>query len=225
MRIFRRIIQTIFNLTFQPIVKKYLSKPRKYKYKDLNLIINPSVFHPGFFFSTQFLLSYIQRIDLAGKSFLELGAGNGLISFIANQMKAKVTASDISKNVVDSLLENQKLNKHYFEVIQSDLFSNIKNRKFDVISINPPYYKKQPLNEADFAWYCGTKMEYFEKLFVELRSNIYNHSQILMVLSEDCNIDEIKMIANKNNFELIPKKSKRIWLEMNYIFEIKSISN
>jgi hypothetical protein len=40
---------------------------------------------------------------------------------------------------------------------------------FDIIVINPPYYKKDPGSYSDYAWNCGSNGEYFKKLFTQLR--------------------------------------------------------
>ena len=131
-----------------------------------------------------------------------------------------IIASDISENVVRNIKLNQKSNNLFFEVIQSDLFDKIPKTTFDVICINPPYYKRQIQTEADFAWYCGENLEYFKALFRSLANYVHSKSLVLMVLSEDCAINEIKEIALANCFDLKLLKSKKIWLEENYIFEI-----
>ena len=92
---------------------------------------------------------------------------------------------------------------------------------FFIIAINPPYYPKTPRNEFEQAWYCGENFEYFEKLFLQLPKYHDVKSEVLMVLSEECDLSRIKNIAATNNYDLILKEKKRIYWEMNYIFEIR----
>ena len=75
----QKLIKYITNLIYKPLLVKYLSSTRVYIHKGIRLLIPPEVFHPGFFFSTKLLLAYVNRHSLRGKSFLELGAGSGLI--------------------------------------------------------------------------------------------------------------------------------------------------
>src|SRR4029079_10565830 len=96
--------------TYKPLLVKYLSKTRVYRYKDIRLSIAPGVFHPGFFFSTQLLLQYISKLPLQGKRFLELGCGSGLISIAAAKMGAMVTATDINPLATEYLKENSRRN-------------------------------------------------------------------------------------------------------------------
>ncbi|MBK7036723.1 MAG: methyltransferase [Bacteroidetes bacterium] len=158
--------------------------------------------------------------DVTGSSFLELGAGNGLISISAAKRGAHVSSSDISVKVIDLLKENARSNNVELRVLHSDLFDNIAEQLFSIIAINPPYYPKTPRNEFEQAWYCGENFEYFEKLFFQLPKYHDGKSEILMVLSEECDLSRIKNIAAINNYDLILKEKKRIYWEMNYIFEI-----
>ena len=110
----------------------------------LRLRIPKDVFHPGFFRSTKILLKYIDGLPIAGKRFLELGAGSGLISFAAAKKGAVVTATDINAQAVKYLGENSRANRLALEIIHSDLFTDIPHCRFDIVAINPPYYKKDP---------------------------------------------------------------------------------
>jgi len=127
-----------------PISEKYLSKERKYTYKDITITVLPGVFHPGFYFSTKIIIKYLEKLELKGMHILELGAGTGLISIYAAKKGSAVTASDISQSAVNNIEKNSKMNDVNVEIVHSDLFENIPLKKYDYIIINPPYYKKNP---------------------------------------------------------------------------------
>jgi release factor glutamine methyltransferase len=215
------VTKYITSKTLQPAVKKYLTKTRTYQYKNISLLIPPGVFHPGLFFSTKILLNYILQLDLNNKTILELGAGSGLISFAAAQKNAIVTATDISELAIEYLYINSERNQIPINIIHSDLFENIQPQQFDIIVINPPYYKKNPQTRADYAWYCGENGEYFHKLFGSLKNYINDQSSVLMILSEECDIELIKNIADRNSFSLKLVHSKKSMLEQNFIFSIE----
>ncbi|MBK7037449.1 MAG: methyltransferase [Bacteroidetes bacterium] len=216
-----RIIKKIAQLFIQPVIRKRIHRTSIYTWKDITLHLPPGIFHPAYFFSTKFLLQHLMKKDVSGRSFLELGAGNGLISISAAQRGALVSSSDISVKVIELLKENARSNKVELKVIHSDLFDNIDPQQFSIIAINPPYYPKTPRNEFEQAWYCGENFEYFEKLFLQLPKYHDVKSEVLMVLSEECDLSRIKNIAATNNYDLILKEKKRIYWEMNYIFEIR----
>lgn len=205
-----------------PLSEKYLSKERSYKYKDITVTVFPGVFHPGFFFSTNLLLKYIEKLELNEKYILELGAGSGLISLYAAKRGAFVTASDISLTSVYNIEKNVKMNDANVEVIHSDLFDDIPHRRNDYIIINPPYYKKTPVSEREFAWFGGDDFQYFRKLFTQLGNNIYENTNVLMVISDEADLEMIKSISAEYKFLLKEVFHKKIWGENHFIYSIKS---
>ena len=217
-------MRSLFKKILFPVLKSaykiYSSKERSYSYKGINISIVPGVFHPGLFFSTKLLIEYISKYDLNDKNVLELGAGSGLISVYCSKNKAIVTASDINPTAVENINENAKLNSVNIKVVESDLFYRIEMRKFDYIIINPPYFPKNPNNEEEFAWFCGSDFQYFRKLFDQIGNYVNNDSKIIMVLSEDCEIEIIKKIGEQSLFVLTKCYEQKILGEMNYIFEI-----
>lgn len=217
----RTVLKHIVANTYKPLLVRYLSKTRTYRYGSIRLEIPPQVFHPGFFFSTQLLLRYISTFPLQNKSFLELGAGSGLISIYAAKKGADVTASDISPIAIEYLHINKTNNNAAIEIVQSDLFEKISSKKFDTIAINPPYYKKQPQTLPDHAWFCGENGEYFSGLFSQLHAYIHEQTEVIMVLCDGCDMEMIERIAGENNFRLALLQTKQNMLEKNFIYKIE----
>lgn len=207
-----------------PIVSKlakiYTAKEREFSYKNIKVKVRPGVFHPGLFISTKILLDFVSDLELENKTFLELGAGSGIISILASKKGAIVYASDISSTAVENIKINAEVNNETISVFKSDLFENLPAMEFDYIVINPPYYKKDPKIEAEFAWYCGQNHEYFARLFDSLVNHINNNSKVFMILSEVCDIDVITQIGKDRKFlwELIHRKS--VLGEKNYIYNL-----
>jgi release factor glutamine methyltransferase len=207
--------------TYRPLLIKYLSKTRSYRYGDIKLEISPQVFHPGFFFSTKLLLNYIKRFPLQGKHFLEPGCGSGLISIYAAKQGADVTATDINPIAIEFLRKNAEQNNVELKIILSDLFKNISEQKFDIIAINPPFYKKQPVSELEYAWFCGENGEYFSGLFSELNNYIHPGSEVWMILFEGCDLEMIGNMASRNGFEMLCVYTRKNLLERNFIYKIE----
>ena len=219
----RAALKNIVAHTYKPFLEKYLSKKRIYTYRNIKLQIPPEVFHPGFFTSTQLLLQYLKKLTLRGKKFLELGAGNGLISIYAAKHGAKVTSSDINPVAVEYLHVNSLENRTSIDNILSDLFENIPLQQFDIIAINPPYYKRNPQSLLDHAWYCGENGEFFFRLFNQLPGYVYNNSEAIMVLCEGCDIKMIGEAATQNGFRLSCLQTKQSLIEKNFIYKIEEI--
>jgi len=216
-----RQILRILTPVLPTLYKIYFSKPRSFRYDGLKIICHPGVFYPGFIGSTKHFLDYLQKQELRGMKFLELGSGSGIISLLASRKGALVTASDINLLAVENTKENALRNHLVVTVIQSDLFSNIPDQNFDFIIINPPYYAVDPKDFKEMAWFCGKDYEYFENLFPQLKDVYQPSTMVLMNLSEHCNLTDIQEIAGKTgfSFELL-NKEKRMG-EWNYIFQMR----
>lgn len=208
-----------------PLLKKasaiYLSKPRKYRYKDISVWVAPSVFPPFITISTKLLLEFVETLSLKNKTFLELGCGCGIISVLAAKKEAIVFATDINPTALKALATNAEINNVSIEILHSDLFENLIGTAFDCIIINPPYYPKNPATIAENAWYCGENFDYFEKLFVELPDFITSSNEVYMILSEDCKTECIFGIAEKNSLSAKCILKKTVYRETNFIYKIE----
>lgn len=216
----KKALQFMTGHFYRPMLVRYLARERTYTYKGIRVDVPPGVFHPGFFFSTKFLLHYLERQPLQGRSFLELGAGSGLISLFATGKGAIVTATDINPLSISCLQKNRSLNNASFEIIHSDLYARIPRQPFDILAVNPPYYRKAPANDIERAWYCGAEGEYFDAFFSGLGGYIHNRSDIWMVLCEGCDLEMISSLAARYGWALSIVASRRNFLEMDYIFRI-----
>ncbi|HEX6431634.1 MAG TPA: methyltransferase [Niastella sp.] len=220
----RQAIKQLTTRLYKPLLVKYLSATRMYTYKGIRLVIPPAVFHPGFFFSTRLLLRYLIALPLRDRSFLELGAGSGLIALYAARQGAHVMATDINPVAIHSLIINSQSNRISLTIIESDLFNNIPQQAFDIIAINPPYYKKQPRTQAEYAWYCGEQGEYFKQLFNGLQQYMHPQSIVLMVLCDGCDLNMIREMAAANGFHLNCVQTKTNWVETNFIFKVEKLT-
>ena len=83
-----------------------------------------------------------------GQTALDLCTGSGAIAIVLNKEKnIKVTATDISEDALSLAKENAEKVGAEAEFIRSDMFSELKGRKFDAIITNPPYIKRDDIAE------------------------------------------------------------------------------
>lgn len=91
---------------------------------------------------TEILVENALKTISSESSVLDLCTGSGAIAIaVKKQSNAKVLAVDISSQALALAKENATINDADIEFIESDMFSNLSGRKFDVIISNPPYIK------------------------------------------------------------------------------------
>lgn len=213
----RKLLKRLSHPFLKYGTQKYFSKPRPYSYDGIKVMVMPDVFPPHYTLSTKILLDYIKQLDLKDKMLLELGCGSGIVALYAAKKGAQVTASDINPSALEALKDASVKNNLKLDIINSDLFNAITYPSFDYIIINPPYYPKTPKNIKEQAWFCGENFEYFKTLFKQLSKR--KDKTVLMILSQDCDIDKIKSIALKNNLQLDIESERTHFAERNYIFK------
>lgn len=218
-----RLLQIIYSLFYKPFLKLYLRTDSTISFDGFRVKVLKGIFHPSLFFSTKYFYSFIEKIELEKMNFLEVGSGSGILSLLARRKGALITAIDIDSKAVENTRINFSKNfpgSNQATILQSNLFSNLPEKKFDIIIVNPPYYFKTVVHKSQQAWYCGENGEYFEGLFSGLKDYIHENTQTYMILEENCEIDRIKGIAAKYKFIFKQVDEKQIRWEKSFIFRI-----
>ena len=148
-------IKQIMNFVSDRISRKPLAYIfKEWKFYDMELHINPNVLIPRQ--DTELLVDLIinQHDDQGKIDILDLGTGSGAIGIaLGNRFKnAKILLSDISLNATNIAKKNILRHKlKNISVIQSDWFTKIPKKKFEVIVSNPPYIDKSDEHLKDKA--------------------------------------------------------------------------
>ena len=139
------------------------------------------------------------------KIFLEIGAGQGVISLLLSEMDivSKILAVEIQEEIFEILKKNVEINKLNDKIIPIN--KNIKSieGEYDFIFSNPPYKKinsgKMPRNEAERV----SKYEVLltlEELILEIKRLLKNHGEFFVIVPNDWLNDVFKNIyVNKMN--------------------------
>lgn len=221
----RQLIKRISGLFRIPFTQWYLRKKRTFRYHGIEIQVPPGVFHPGLFPSTQLLLNFIEHTDISGKKLLDLGTGSGILAIAAARRGADVTATDISKKALTASQQNAAANQINLTLISADVWDGLPEIQFDFILINPPYYRKDPIDETERAWYCGQNMEYFRVLFTGLRGHLSPYGRVMMTFTEDAGLDDLIEIASAYELGLKVHQTRKHWPNGDdYLLEVRVTS-
>ena len=137
---------------FKDLIKARLdNKPLQYilgttNFYGLELIVNKNVLIPRF--ETEELVENTKKIietkfkDISKIKILDLCCGSGAIGLALKNLfpEIDVTMSDISRSALEVAKQNSAKLNLKSEIIESNLFENIKE-KYNIIVSNPPYIK------------------------------------------------------------------------------------
>ena len=147
------------------------------------------------------------------KKILDLCTGSGAIAIsLAKYIEnSEITAVDISKKALEIARTNAKNNdvENQITFVESDLFKNLKEDKYDVIVSNPPYIKrevikklnkdvqKEPIIALD-GGYDG--LDFYRKIINESEKYLKFNGYLCFEISYDQKEDVIGIIKNKERY-------------------------
>ena len=139
---------------------------------------------------SEFMKKYFsrKRKNLKGeKSFLEIGAGQGIISLLLSELDiiSKIFAVEIQEEVFAALKKNIEINDLNGKIIPINKDIKNVNGEYDFIFSNPPYKKtssgKMPENEMERI----SKYEILltlEELILEIKRLLKNYGEFFVVV-------------------------------------------
>lgn len=163
------------------------------------------------------LIHSFEKIDKVQVLDLCTGSGAIAVSIVKYVPNVKVFASDISKKALEVANKNVINNKvQNVELLESDMFENLKNYKFDFIVSNPPYIEsntiknlsKEVQNEPEIALDGGQDGLKFYKIILKQAYKYLNkNGYLLLEIGYDQGEKILKLCKEYScNLKLITKK-------------------
>lgn len=89
--------------------------------------------------TSKFLARFAVRRQ--SRATLDLGTGSGILSLVAAKYSDTIVATDLNERAASFARFNARLNGvENIEVLRGDCFAPVKNRRFDLILSNPPFF-------------------------------------------------------------------------------------
>lgn len=188
-------------------------------FKDIKIVQNKDYFN---FSLDSVLLPNFVEITRKTKKILDMCTGNAPIPLIlSTKTDAKIYGVELQKEVYDLAKETIKINKldNQIELIND----NIKNLKkifdtetFDIITCNPPYFKKKNdsiINENKIKSVARHEIEMkLEDVMIISKALLKNEGSLVLVHRTDRLIEIIELMK-KHNIE--PKRMRLIYPKVN----------
>ena len=183
------------------------------EFMKLNFFVDKNVLIPRQ--DTEILVEEVIKIaqKTNAKKILDLCTGSGAIAVsLAKYLpQSEITAIDISndalkiakKNAVSNNVENQ------ITFVNSDMFTNLNEEKFDIIVSNPPYIKTNVIEKLDiqvknepYIALDGGKdgLDFYKKIINESYRYLKYKGYLCLEIGFDQKIDVIEFIENTEKF-------------------------
>jgi methylase of polypeptide subunit release factors len=188
------------------------------------LVVRPTVFHPRYFLTSEYFARFIDRLDLAGKTVVEVGTGSGVLALAAARAGAvRVVAIDINPNAALSAGDNARLNGLAEKVFPlcSNLLSAIAPKPlFDVILSSPPSFAGEPRDVADRAWHAGPGYRDIAALFAQARERLKPGGLFYLLLSSDSDLGRLGDLIEEAGFIARLVNERSIVFESFILYEL-----
>lgn len=207
-KFYRLLEQMIDNVPLQYLVNKQ-------EFYGIEFFINENVLIPQP--DTEILVEEVINISNREnkKEILDMCTGSGAIAIALskNIKNANIIATDISDKALEIAKKNDKENKINF--IKSDMFENLKNKKFDVIVSNPPYIKtdiiktlskevqKEPMLALD-----GGKdgLNFYRIIINNADKHLNSNGYLCLEIGDDQKEEVVQLLKQKKYKEIYSKK-------------------
>jgi release factor glutamine methyltransferase len=219
----RRCLRAFIHFfSYHLILKRGYNQATRVGGFDLN--VRPTVFHPRFFLSSQRFVSFLDGLDLRGKTVIDVGTGSGVIALAAARAGAEtVIAADINPNAAICAAENAGANGLGDRVrgVASNLLSAFAPRPmFDVILSSPPKHAGEPRDLADRGWHAGPAYRDVANLFDQARERLKPGGKVYVMVSSDSDIDLFGERIQQAGFNSRIAKEYSIFIESFILYEL-----
>jgi methylase of polypeptide subunit release factors len=188
------------------------------------LSVRPTVFHPRFFLSSERFASFLDGLDLRGKTVVDVGTGSGIIALAAARAGSEnVIATDINPNAALCAAENARANGLGDRVVgvASNLLAAFAPRPlFDVILSSPPKHAGEPRDLADRGWHAGPAYRDVAALFDQARERLKPGGKVYVMVSSDSDLDLFGARIEQAGFSARLAKEYSIYIESLILYEL-----
>ena len=185
----------------------------KQEFMKLNFLVTKDVLIPRQ--DTEILVQEVieKTKNLQNPIILDLCTGSGAIavSLAKYVNNTKIYAVDISPKALEIAKKNAELNgvKNNIEFIESNLFTKIKDQKFDIIVSNPPYIETKNLrllpkdvqNEPQIALDGGKDgLDFYKKILENAYKYLNKHGYICLEIGYNQNRSVLQILENQKKY-------------------------
>lgn len=221
---FRRFLRSFIHFFSYHLILNRQSI-RTTKAAGFNLRVRPTVFHPRFFLSSEYFATFLDGLDLSGKSVADIGTGSGILALAAARAgAAEVLALDINPHAALSAQENAHANGFGSRVRAAcmNLLAALPARPlFDVILSSPPKHAGEPRDLADQGWHAGPQYRNVAALFAQAKERLKPDGILYVMVSSDSDLDLFGRLIDEAGFRARLVYERSFYIESMILYELR----
>lgn len=196
------------------------TEPYDIEFRGIPLQIDPQVFNPFYTRVTNFIADYI--VVNQGEELLDMFTGSGVLALLFVKNAARVTGVDISPYAVECARKNAiRLGiAGKAEFLHGRLWQPVANRKFDVITANPPLLPAIPENMLETAVADSLDMSVTTSFIRGCREHLADNGRVYMAFSNACKVIWEDPVRKVTEVALNSDLEARIAAEIDVGYEI-----
>lgn len=164
------------------------------------ILVLPQVFNPKLLRTGEFMAVQLDKgLIPENAKVLDLGCGSGIGAVTAAKWTERVVAADINPHAVRCARINALLNEADIEVVESDLFSALGERRFDVVLFNPPFHRGEAEEPLDHSWQGTDTLERFAE---QLSDHLDDGGCAFVVFSSDGDVEGLLTALHSNDLSV-----------------------
>jgi release factor glutamine methyltransferase len=155
----------------------------------LHLRVLPGVFNPALHFTSGALAELLKKPGVVkqGAKVLDIGTGSGVLA-VASVLAGGGCVVAVDAN--PAAVECARLNARRYGVLgqvsvrQGDMFAPADGERFDLVIVNPPYFRGEPRDSAQRAYMAGADFQWIRRFGLGLPSVLAPGGKALMVVGD-----------------------------------------
>ena len=162
---------------------------------------------------TELIIDVVKSLSISKRiKILDLCTGSGIIPITLSLQipEAFVIGIDISENALNVAKKNNEVLGTQVTFIQSDMFENVPQERFDIITSNPPYIPTEDLKGLDSDVQRepsialdggGDGLDFYKIILSQVKDYLNEKGFIVLEIGYNQS-EDIKLLAEKNNFNV-----------------------
>ena len=190
---------------------KYITKKQEFMKMDFYVDENVLIPQPDTEIVVEEAIDIINRNKFSKVLDMCTGSGSIAISIAKYVKESIIDAVDISKKALDIVQKNAKNNGviECVNVIESNLFENLKDKKYNIIVSNPPYIRKNIINTLDkqvqneplIALDGGDDgLDFYKRIISEAPKHLKQHGYLCFEIGYDQKEDVQDLLKCENRY-------------------------